>query len=133
MHVVNITPAELLQALAEPTRIRIVRLLAVTREEACLCELVDALLEPQYKLSRHLKILKQSGLLTVEKDGRWVYHRLVKGRTYLRYLYAAIRALPDAEAIFAADVERFRERMYLREAGRCRVGIQRAEFAVAGS
>ena len=54
-----------------------VRLLAVTKEELCLCEMVDSLLEPQYKLSRHLKILKQSGLLTAQKEGRWVYHRLV--------------------------------------------------------
>ena len=55
------------------------RLLAMTGEETCLCELVDSLLEPQYKLSRHLKIIRQAGLLTAEKEGRWVYHRLVQG------------------------------------------------------
>lgn len=133
MHIVNIRPEELFQALAEPTRIRIVRLLASTKEEACLCELVDSLLEPQYKLSRHLKILKQSGLLATEKDGRWVYHRLVKGHPSLTSVYATIRALPDAEKVFAADLVRFRERMRLRERGRCRVGIQSAEFAAAES
>lgn len=133
MYIVNIRPAELFQALAEPTRIRVVRLLAATKEEACLCELVDSLLEPQYKLSRHLKILKQSGFLTTQKDGRWVYHRLVRGHTHLTRLYAAIRALPDPEEIFAEDLERFQERMSLRERGRCRLGIQSAEFAVAES
>lgn len=131
MHIVNVLPEEVLQALAEPTRIRIVRLLAVTKEEACLCELVDSLLEPQYKLSRHLKILKQSGFLTTQKDGRWVYHRLVKGQTHLTHLYAAIRTLPDGDDIFAADLERFEHRMSLREGGRCRLGIQSSEFAVA--
>ena len=131
MHIVNIHPAEMFQALAEPTRIRIVRLLATTKEEACLCELVDSLLEPQYKLSRHLKILKQSGFLTTQKDGRWVYHRLVKGRAHLTHVYAAIRALPDTEKVFAADLRRFQERMRLREDGRCRLGIQREEFAAA--
>ena len=131
MHLVNIDPAELFQALAEPTRIRIVRLLATTKEEACLCELVDSLLEPQYKLSRHLKILKQSGFLTTQKDGRWVYHRLVKGHTYLTHIYAAIRALPDREGTFVSDLERFQGRMCLRESGRCRVGIQTAEFAIS--
>lgn len=77
MHSINIKPSEIFQALADPTRIRIVRLLAETREEACLCELVDSILEPQYKLSRHVKVLRQAGLLTAEKEGRWVYHRLV--------------------------------------------------------
>ena len=79
MHSINIKPSEIFQALADPTRIRIVRLLAETREEACLCELVDSILEPQYKLSRHVKVLRQAGLLTAEKEGRWVYHRLVEG------------------------------------------------------
>lgn len=132
MYLVNIHASDMFQALAEPTRIRIVRLLTTTREEACLCELVDSLLEPQYKLSRHLKILKQSGLLTTQKDGRWVYHRLVKGHSHLTHLYATIRSLPDAEEIFAADLVRFEDRMALREAGRCRVGIQSTEFAVGG-
>ena len=116
MHLVNVEPAELFQALAEPTRIRIVRLLATTKEEACLCELVDSLLEPQYKLSRHLKILKQSGFLTTQKDGRWVYHRLVKGHTYLTHVYATIKMLPDARKVFAADLERFQQRTCARVA-----------------
>lgn len=133
MHIVNVPPAEMFQALAEPTRIRVVRLLAVTREEACLCELVDSLLEPQYKLSRHLKILKQSGLLTTHKDGRWVYHRLVVGRPYLKNLYTAIKSLPDSDERFGADLARFYRRMRLRQDGRCRLGIQRLDFAVGGS
>ena len=133
MHLITINPAEMFQALAEPTRIRIVRLLATTGEEACLCELVDSLLEPQYNLSRHLKILRQSGLLTSEKDGRWIYHRLVKREAHLTRLYATVKSLPDADRTFAADGERFLQRVRMRERGRCRVGIQRAEFAVGGS
>jgi len=133
MHLVAIDPPELFQALADSTRLRIVRLLATTREESCLCEMVDSLLEPQYKLSRHLKILRQSGLLTTQKDGRWVYHRLVTGRPYLTRLYATIRVLPDFEGSFAGDLMRFRKRMCLREAGRCRVGIQTPELAIGGA
>ena len=133
MHVVAIHPPELFQALADSTRLRIMRLLATTREESCLCEMVDSLLEPQYKLSRHLKILRQSGLLTTQKEGRWVYHRLVTGQPYLTRLYATIRALPDVEGNFASDLVRFRRRMGLREAGRCRVGIQTPELAISGA
>lgn len=131
MHLINVYPPEVFHALADPTRLRMVRLLAVTKEESCLCEMVDSLLEPQYKLSRHLKILKQSGLLTAQKEGRWVYHRLVTGRPYLTRLYASIRLLPDVEAQYAADLKRFRKRMCLREGGRCRVGIQTPELSVA--
>ena len=69
MHVVNVKPEVVFQGLADPTRIRVLRVLAASRAEACLCELVDSLLEPQYKLSRHLKVLRQVGLLAAEKEG----------------------------------------------------------------
>lgn len=123
MHTINVKPHEVFQAFADPTRIRIVRLLAETDEEACLCELVDSLQEPAYKLSRHLKILRQAGLLSAQKEGRWVYHRLVSKPSYLETLYATVRALPDPDQVYQADRVRFEDRMCLREGGRCRVGI----------
>lgn len=63
MHLVTVKPEEVFQALADPTRIRVVRLLLGSGEEICLRELVDSLQKPQYKLSRHLKPLRQAGLL----------------------------------------------------------------------
>ncbi len=132
MHTVQVKPQEIFQALADPTRIRIIRLLAETDEEACLCELVDSLLEPQYKLSRHVKVLRQAGLLSAVKEGRWVYHRLVEGIPYLDRLHEALKALPDVDGCFARDAERFRQRMCLREGGRCRIGIQTPELAAGG-
>lgn len=132
MHSVAVKPEDVFQALADPTRVRIVRLLASAGEESCLCELVDSLLEPQYKLSRHVKILRQAGLLSVEKSGRWVYYRLVTDVPYLLHLYVMVRALPDRERerVFAQDLKRFKARMCLREGGRCRLGIQTPAFAV---
>lgn len=131
MHVIDIRPETVFQALADPIRIRILRALAESREEACLCELVDTLLEPQYKLSRHLKLLRQAGLLSTEKDGRFVYHRLVMRPSHLKRLYGTIRALPDSEGVFARDRRRFSQRMRLREFGRCRIGIQAVSLAAA--
>ena len=130
MHLVNLPPHHVFQALADPTRVRVVRLLAVTGEEACLCELVDSLHEPQYKLSRHLKTLKQAGLVSAEKEGRWIYHRLVE-TIHLKRLYDAIKAIPDAGGVFSRDLKRFKHRMRLRERGRCRVGIQTERLAAA--
>lgn len=105
------------------------RLLAVTGQETCLCELVDSLLEPQYNLSKHLKIIRQAGLLTAEKEGRWIYHRLVQGFPFLESLYQVLRTLPDTEGIYAEDLARFEQRLCLREDGRCRVGIQNPALA----
>lgn len=123
MHLLKTQPETIFQALSDPTRIRVIRLLTKTDEEACLCEFVDSLLEPEYKLSRHIKILRSSGLLTAKKDGRWVYHRLVSGTPYLVSLYETIKHLPDSEGFFKRDLANFKKRIRMREDGRCQVGI----------
>lgn len=120
MHVISVEPQGFFQALSDPTRIRIVRLLAEEDQEACLCEIADSLGEPQYKLSRHLKVLRQSGLLSALKDGRWIYHRLVRGTPFLDSLLDSVRALPDKGKVFASDQKKFKKRIPLREGGRCR-------------
>lgn len=131
MHVVSVAPQALFQALADPLRIRIVRLLAVTGSQTCLCELVDSLQEPQYALSKHLKVLRQAGVLAAEKDGRWVYHGLVKGPEYLDALHSVVLGLPDAGDVFGTDLKRFKARMGLRDRGRCRVGITTRHLRVS--
>lgn len=128
MHVIDIPVENVFQALADPTRLRIMRLLAETGEEICLCELVDSLLETQYNLSRHLKVLRQAGLLGAAKEGRWVYHRLRAEEPAMPHLLKAIRALPDRKRVYATDLKRFRKRLCLREGGRCRVGIMTDDF-----
>jgi len=132
MQIITVQPEAIFQALADETRLRIIRLMVTTGEECCLCELVDSLLEPSYKLSRHLKILRQAGLLSSQKEGRWVYHRLVMEPSYLEPLYATVQALPDPDEICSADLKRFHERLCLREEGRCRVGILVDEFKAGG-
>ncbi len=125
-----ITPQsiDIFQALAEESRLRVMRLMCETGDEVCLCELVDSLREPAYKLSRHLKILRQAGLLSSRKEGRWVYHRLVREPRYLLRLYGAIMALPDEAGVFEADLRRFLERRGMRVDGRCIIGIQTEAF-----
>ena len=61
-------------ALSDETRLRIVgRLLT---GEKCVCELTDALEAGQSRLSFHLKTLKDAGLVTDRKAGRWVHYSL---------------------------------------------------------
>ena len=124
MQTITIQTKAVFQALADETRLRIIRLMVVTGDEPCLCELVDSLLEPSYKLSRHLKILRQAGLLSSQKVGRWIYHRLVTKPAYLEQLYATVQALHDSNDIYSEDLKRFRKRLCLRKGGGCQVGIQ---------
>lgn len=132
MHLVAVKPEQIFLALADPTRIRIARLLFSTREEACLCELVDSLLEPQHKLSRHLTTLRQAGLLTSVREGRWIYHRMATEGPTMAHLCNLVCSIPDRDNVFAGDLARFRDRMRLRENGRCRLGIQTPDLAASG-
>src|SRR5678809_1235080 len=63
---------ELLQAIGEPTRFSILRRLH--KGERCVCDLTDALDAAQSRLSFHLKTLKDAGLVTDRREGRWVYY-----------------------------------------------------------
>ena len=63
------------KALADPTRLRLLMLLA--REgELCVCELTHALREIQPKISRHLGLLRAAGLVQDRREGQWIYYRL---------------------------------------------------------
>src|SRR6185503_16838529 len=64
-----------LRALSDPTRLEIIALLKPG--EQCVCELTSALDAAQSRLSFHLKVLKEAGLVTDRRDGRWVYYTLV--------------------------------------------------------
>jgi ArsR family transcriptional regulator len=65
----------ILQALADPTRVRILKLLD-GRDELCVCEIVDALRLPQYGVSRHLRELRAAGLVSAWRQGRWMHYRI---------------------------------------------------------
>ncbi|HUG41921.1 MAG TPA: metalloregulator ArsR/SmtB family transcription factor [Longimicrobiales bacterium] len=63
------------QAVAEETRFRVVQLLA--DGERCVCELQEEMDAAQSRLSFHLKKLKDAGVVSDRRDGRWVYYSLV--------------------------------------------------------
>lgn len=66
--------AKMLAALADPLRIRILRL--VLERELCVCEIMQVIKEPQYKISRHLSVLKKAGLLRDWPEGTWVHYEI---------------------------------------------------------
>ena len=61
-------------ALSDETRLQLLELLR--GGEQCVCDLTDALDAAQSRLSFHLKTLKDAGLVTDRKQGRWVYYAL---------------------------------------------------------
>ncbi len=64
----------LFHALSDETRLRILERLR--RGERCVCELTDALEAAQSRLSFHLRILKEAGLVTDRREGRWTYYAI---------------------------------------------------------
>jgi len=70
--------ARILKALADPTRLRLVSMVAAHEgTEACVCELTDRLDLTQPTISHHLKILVDAGIFTREQRGKWAYYALV--------------------------------------------------------
>jgi ArsR family transcriptional regulator len=65
---------ELFHALSDETRLEIVEMLG--NGERCVCDLTDALAAAQSRLSFHLKVLKDAGIVRDRKDGRWVHYEL---------------------------------------------------------
>jgi len=70
--------ARLLKALADPTRLRLVSMVAAhDGGEACVCDLTGPLGLTQPTISHHLKILVDAGIFTRDKRGVWAYYALV--------------------------------------------------------
>jgi ArsR family transcriptional regulator len=68
--------ATLFKALADPHRIRVVNLLAVSGEPVCVCDLTEMLGLSQPTVSFHMKKLVDAGLLQREQRGVWAYYSL---------------------------------------------------------
>ena len=69
--------AELFHALSDETRLDVLEMLR--DGERCVCELQADLDAAQSRLSFHLKVLKDAGLVDDRKEGRWSYYRIVPG------------------------------------------------------
>lgn len=71
----DLAPVTVFKCLGDETRLRIL-LLMVREQELCVCELMCALDDAQPKISRHLALLRSSGMLLDRRQGQWVYYRL---------------------------------------------------------
>lgn len=115
-------------SLSDATRLRIVRVLIESANEMCVCEIMDSIHETQNNVSRHLKILRQAGLVEEGKKGKWVLYSVVQplSGTFIAELLEAIRSLPGE--LFTADVKRMKARLSLRKSNECVVGMNSDEW-----
>ena len=72
--VANEKAIDSLKALAEPIRLEIIE--ALSSGEKCVCDLIQETGLAQSKISFHLKVLKEAGIITDRQSGRWVYYQL---------------------------------------------------------
>ena len=96
--------AALFQALADPTRLRILALLQIM--ELSVGDLAQVLAQSQPRVSRHVRILSDSGLIGRRKEGSWVYLQLSDPER-IEGLFELSRGIdPEAEQLFVADAAR---------------------------
>jgi len=66
---------QLFRALADPTRLRILNLMA--EQEVCVCYFIEVIAAPQPKISRHLAYLRRAGIVGARREGKWMHYRLL--------------------------------------------------------
>ena len=97
-------------AMADSVRRRLLALL-ISEDEVCVCELVGALVLPQPKVSRHLGLLRDAGIVSVRRVGTWIFYRL-SPRMPL-WAYKTIELMVQGEtgnAVFEDDADRLGHR-----------------------
>lgn len=93
-----------LKAIGEPTRMRVMALCA--QSDLTVSELVHILGQSQPRVSRHLKLLCEAGLLQRLREGSWVFHRLPSEFEQLTLAQKLVALIPQTDEIILRDKER---------------------------
>lgn len=126
------TYTDFFKALSDETRLRMLNLLIVSEAELCVCEFTDILETPTYNVSKHLKILKNIGLVNERKEGRWVYFGLTtKKEKFLNLLFEAVKEIPSQQ--LKADLSELQKRIDIRVDGKCLLGIQKSHLKLTNT
>ena len=93
-----------LKAIAEPTRLRLLALLA--RAELTVTEITQVLKQSQPRVSRHLKLMVEAGLLRRFPEGTWVFYRLAEDGEAARLAKAVTALMEAGDPVLAEDAAR---------------------------
>ena len=94
--------ADILKALSDETRLRIINLLYV--KELCVCDIVETLNITQTKASRHLQYLKNAGLVQDRKHAQWTYYSMIENKDIM-FLDNLVRENMSALEPFKSDLD----------------------------
>ncbi|HDR16112.1 MAG TPA: ArsR family transcriptional regulator [Desulfobacteraceae bacterium] len=100
---------KVMKALSDVNRVRILKMLQ--HKNMCVCELQAALRIAQPTVSKHLKILLDSGLVQCSRDGKWIDYRLSdgSGSPFPAVMLGNLRHWLDQNPTVSADVRRLPE------------------------
>lgn len=115
------------KALSDLTRLKIMWLLLSIDSKISVSEIIDVLEENQYNVSKHLKILKNAGLIYEKKEGKWsFYHYLPSDDVFDRYIRKTVMAIP--KELMADEIYRCKLRLSMRKDGKCVFGAKSDEW-----
>jgi ArsR family transcriptional regulator len=119
---IDINPFEeyttIFKALGDTTRLKIMWLLFTVDLKVSVSEIIDVLGESQCNVSKHLKILKNAGLIYEKKEGRWsFYYYLENDNKFHEYIQKAILQIPKEN--MKDEVLRCKKRLAMRVDGKC--------------
>lgn len=96
---------QLLRALADPTRLRLIHLIA--QQEICVCYFVQVLGAPQPKISRHLAYLRRAGIVAARREGKWMHYRLLMpSESHAAAILQAVVAALQQDKSLQRDLDR---------------------------
>ncbi len=110
------TATNIFKALSDETRLRVIKLLE--ERELCVCELMQVLDMSQPRISRHLGVLKNAGLVNDRREGKWVYYSLSNGAQNqdLETILGSIPSLGNDNPVVLQDRENLKQSVRLSEA-----------------
>jgi ArsR family transcriptional regulator len=97
--------AALLRVLSDTTRLRLAVALSLNGE-TCVCSLAEGLAEPEYKISRHLAVMRSAGIVEARREGTWMHYELVQPRNHVeKCLWSCFREYLSADKSMAAALK----------------------------
>lgn len=109
------------KALSDITRLKIMWLLFSIDSKISASEIIDVLEENQYNVSKHLRILKNAGLIYEKKNGKWTFYHYRSGNdVFDKTIRKAVLTIP-AEFL-VQETDRCTKRLSMRVDGTCVVG-----------
>lgn len=118
------------RALGHPARLRTIAMLRTG--ELCVCQITEVLRLAPSTVSAHLKELKQAGLVSERKDGRWVYFGLTDAESTRSWISAALSPLTGDQQL-EVDSQLVRELRSLPVEDLCRFGYEAAKAKALSS